>query len=68
MSTYIDEHNGNKCLTLVYTDKSKDAPKNCGELWKKIKELMRSIFDNSGNYDEKYMNIRFTSEKNTRIA
>ena len=68
---YIDEHNANKYLTLVQTDKSIDTNKY-GKLWKEIKELIRLI-NNSDDYDEKCMKIKFnsddnTSEKNTRIV
>lgn len=41
VNRYIDEHNRNKYLTLVHTDKGKDAPKKHGELWKKVKDLTR---------------------------
>ena len=44
---------------LVFTDKSKDALKKHKELWNKIKTFIRSLTNNSGNYDEKYMKIRF---------
>ena len=40
VSGYIDEHNGSKYLTLVHTDKDKDALKKYGELWKKSKILL----------------------------
>ena len=43
---YIDEHNGNKYLTLVHTDESTDALKKYEELRKKINDLMRSINNN----------------------
>ena len=29
---YIDEHNGNKCLTILHTDKDKDALKRLMQL------------------------------------
>ena len=41
VNRYIDEHNRNKYLTLVHTDKGKDAPKKHGELWEKVKDLTR---------------------------
>ena len=58
MNEYIEECNGNKCLTLVPTDESKDTGKKYQELWSKIGDLIRSITNNSDNYDEKYMNIK----------
>lgn len=51
-------------MTLVHTDESKEALKKCGELWKKIEVLIRSINKNADNYDEKYMKIRFNSYDN----
>ena len=44
---------------LVFTDKSKDAMKKHEEPWNKTKAFIRSLTNNSGNYDEKYMKIRF---------
>ena len=32
------------------------------ELWIKIKDLIRSITQNSNDYDEKYMKIKFNSD------
>lgn len=61
---YAGEHIGNKYLTLVHTDESKEALKKCGELWKKIEVLIRSINKNADNYEEKYMKIRFNSYDN----
>ena len=58
MNEYIEKCNGNKCLTLVPTDESKDTRKKYQELWSKIGDLIRSITNNSDNYDEKYMNIK----------
>lgn len=45
-------HNGNKYLTLVHTDGSKDALVEYEDLWKKIKYHIRSISNNLGGYDE----------------
>ena len=39
----IEESNGNKCSTLVSTDKNKDILKRYTELWNKIKDLIKSI-------------------------
>ena len=46
---------------LVSTDESKDTLKKNEELWKKIRDLLRSITYNSGNYDEEYMKMKFNS-------
>ena len=59
---YIEESNGNKYLTLVPTDESKNTPKKYEELWNKIRDLIRSRTNNSHNYDEKYMKIKFDSD------
>ena len=58
---YIKESNGNKYLTLVSTDKNKDILKKYAELWDKIKDLIRSITNTSGDYDENYMLKKFSS-------
>ena len=55
---YIDEHIGNTYLTIVHTDESKDTLKK----WKKIKDLIRSINNNSDDYDAVYMKIKFNSD------
>ena len=58
---YIKEGNGNKYLTLVSTDKNKDILKKYAELWDKIKDLIRSITNTSGDYDKNYMLKKFSS-------
>ena len=42
---------------LVSTDESKDTLRRFEELWSKIRDLIRSVTNNSGNYDEKYTEI-----------
>ena len=59
---YIKESNGNKYLTLVSTDKNKDILKKYTELLDKIKDLIRSITNTSGDYDEKDMLKTFSSD------
>ena len=54
---YFEEINGNKYLTLVSTNESKEKIKKYEELWSKIRDLIRSITKNSDDYDEKYMKI-----------
>ena len=44
------------------TNESKDTLKKREELWIKIRVLIRSKTDNSANYDEKYMKIKFNSD------
>ena len=40
---------------------SKENNKKYGELWSKIRYLIRSVTKNSDKYDEKYMKIKFNS-------
>ena len=47
---------------LVLTDESKDTLKKYEEMLSKFKDLIRSITNNSENYDEKYMKIKFNSD------
>ena len=51
-----------KYLTLVPTDESKGSLKKYGELWKKIRDITRSITNNSHNYDDRHMEIKFNSD------
>ena len=53
---------GNKYLTLVPTNKSKEKNKKYEEIWGKIRNLIRSITKNSYDYDEKYIKIKFNSD------
>ena len=56
---------------LVPTDESKEIMKKCEELWTKIKDLIRLGTDNSNEYDEKYMKIKFNLDgdlPNTRTS
>ena len=43
VNKFFEEINGNKYLTLVPTNKSKEKLKIYGELWSKITDLIRSI-------------------------
>ena len=61
---YFEEINGNKYLTLVPTNESKEKIKKYEELWIKIRDLIRSITKNLDDYDEKYMKIKFDSDDN----
>ena len=60
----FEEINGNKYLTLVPTNESKEKIKKYEELWIKIRDLIRSITKSLDNYDEKYMKIKFDSDDN----
>ena len=61
MNRDFEEINGNKYLTLVPTNKSKEKIEKYEELWSKIRDLIRSITKNSDDYDEKYMKKKFNS-------
>ena len=49
-------------MALVLTDKIKAILKTYEKLWTKVKGLIRSISNNSDNYDEEYMKIKFNSD------
>ena len=49
---------------LVSTDKNKDTLKKYAELWDKFKDLIRSVTNATGDYAEKYINIKFNSDNN----
>ena len=61
---YIEECSGNKYLTLVSTDKNKDTLKKYAELWNRTKDLIKSLTNTSGDYDETYIRIKFNSDHN----
>ena len=56
---------GNKYLTLVPTDESKETKNK--EIWNKFRDHIRSITKKSDNYDEKYMKIKFNSDDNLTL-
>ena len=58
---YFEEINGNKYLTLVPTNESKEKIKKYKELRNKIRDVVRSLTKNS-DYDEKFMKIKITSK------
>ena len=59
---FIEENNRNKYWTLFPTYESKDTLQKYKELWSKIRDLIKSITNNSDNHDEKYMKINFNSD------
>ena len=59
---YFKKNNGNKYLTLVPTNESKENTKKYEVLFIKTRSLIRSITKNSDDYDEKYMEIKFNSD------
>ena len=61
----IEEKNGNKCLTLVSTNKNKEVLIKYTELWEKIKNLIKKINSNKTSECEKdFMKIKFNSADN----
>ena len=52
---------------LVPTDESKDTLKKYKEMWSKVRDLIRSITNNSEDYDEKYMKIKSNSDDDLRL-
>ena len=55
---YIEESNGNKKSTPVFTDESKAILKKHEELWNKIRDLLRSITNNSNEYNKVIISCR----------
>ena len=53
MNGYFEEINGNKYLTLVLTNESKEKIKKYEERWIKIRDVIRPMTKNSDDYDEK---------------
>ena len=49
-------------MSQVPTDESKDAMKKYEELWSKIRNLIRSITNDSYNYDYTYRKAKFHSD------
>ena len=44
---------------LVSTHESKDTVKKYEKLWNRIRDFIGPVTKNSGNYDQKYMKIKF---------
>ena len=62
MNGHFVEINGNKYLTLVPTNESKEKFKRYEELWSKIRDLIRLMTKHSDDYDEKCIKIKFNSD------
>ena len=62
MNKHFEENNLNKYLMLVPANKSKEKIKKYEELWIKIRDLIRSVFKKSDDYNEKYIKIKFDSD------
>ena len=46
-------------MTLVLTNESKEITKKYEELWSKIRDIIRTITNNSDDYDKKYIKVKF---------
>ena len=64
VNEYFEQINGNKYLTLVSTNETKEKIKKYEELWIKIRDVIRSITEKLYNYNEKYIKIKFDSDDN----
>ena len=62
MNRYFEVINGNRYLTLVPTNESKEKTKKYEEPLIKIRTLVRLITKNLDDYDEKYITIKFGSD------
>ena len=65
MNRYFEEINGNKFLTLVASNESKEKIKKQVELWIKIRYLVvtnQSVTKKSDDYDKKYIKNKFDSD------
>ena len=52
INRHIEENNENKCLTLVSTDKSEGKLRKYEKMTTKIRDLIRSVSNNSDDYDK----------------
>ena len=62
LNRYFQKTNGNKYLTLVLINESKEKIKKYKELWIKIRDLIRSVTKNLDDYDQNYVKIKFNSD------
>ena len=64
LNRQFEKINGNKYLTLVPTNESKEKNRKFEKLWIKMKYLIKSVIKESDDYDydEKYMKIKLNSD------
>ena len=67
VNRWRDYINGNKYLTIVPTNESKEKI-NKYELWIKIRDLISLITKTSDDYDEKYMKIKFNLDDDLPLS
>ena len=61
---YIERKNGNKYLILDSTDKNKKVLIKYTKLWDGIKNSIEKINNESGEYGNDFMKIKFNSDDN----
>ena len=54
-------------MTLVPNNESKEIIKKYEELWSKIKNQIKTITNNSSDYDEKYIKIKFNLDDDSSL-
>ena len=60
---YIEENNGNKYLTFVFTDKNKEVLTKYTKIWKKIKYLIKTTNGcKAGENEKDFIKIKFSSD------
>ena len=59
---FIEEKDGNKYLNISNTNKNSELLKKYAEVWDRIKDFIKKISDNNGEYDKDFMKIKFNSD------
>ena len=67
VNKYFEEIKGNKYLPLVPPHRSKEKIKTYKALRIEIRDIIRSITKHLDDYYEKYMKIKFGSDRNLSI-
>ena len=63
INQHIEKSSGNKYLMVAPTNGSKGTIKMYEEMLTRIRDFIRSKTNNSEDYDEKYMKIKFNSNQ-----
>ena len=56
---FIEEINGDKCLNIADTDRNSKVLKKYSDVWNGIKDCIKKISDNDGEYNKNIMKIKF---------
>ena len=59
---FIEQKDDNKYLNIADTNKNSEVLKKYLEVWNGIKDCIKKINDNDGEYDKDFMKIKFNSE------